>query len=57
MASKATEATKARMPKQFVREGRGTAGYKGNVEVYDPRKADEPKNAPEAKSKSPKEDK
>lgn len=34
--AKATDAQgKMRMPKQYVRPGRGVAGYTGNVEVYD----------------------
>lgn len=55
-----TETAKLRMPKQFVREGRGVAGYTGNVETYDPRAADKPKNVKTisgTKSKSPAEDK
>lgn len=54
------ETTKARMPQQFVREGRGVAGYTGNVEVYNPRDA-KPKNVKrvsgETKARTPKEDK
>lgn len=60
MASKATESVKARMPQQFVREGRGVAGYRGNVEVYDPRAEAEPERVKRiigGKSKSPSEDK
>lgn len=38
------ETAKIRMPKQYVREGRGVAGYLGNVEVYDPKPVEEPKN-------------
>lgn len=59
--TKATETVKPRMPKQFVREGRGEAGYKGGVEVYDPRAEAEPEKAKRlvggTKSKSPSEDK
>lgn len=56
MANKATETVKARMPQQFVREGRGVAGYRGNVEVYDPR-AEEKKKKAATKARAPKEDK
>lgn len=34
MPSKAVESKKARYPQQHVREGRGTPGYSGNVDVY-----------------------
>lgn len=55
------ETPKFRMPKQFVRDGRGTAGYTGDVETYDPRSEPKPKNVKrvvgETKSRSPKEDK
>jgi hypothetical protein len=57
---KATETVKARMPQQFVREGRGVAGYKGNVEVYDPNTGAAPERTKRiigGKSRSPKEDK
>lgn len=32
----AVDTVKARMPQQSVHAGRGVAGYRGNVEVYDP---------------------
>ena len=60
MAPQGTENPKFRMPKQFVREGRGVAGYKGDVQVYDPKKEAKPKNVKNisgTKSKSPSEDK
>ena len=39
-----TETQKMRMPKQYVRPGRGEAGYTGNVEVFDPKGEAKPKN-------------
>lgn len=54
------ESEKFRMPKQYVAPGRGVAGYKGNVEVFDPKAAEKPKNVKTisgTKSKSPSEDK
>lgn len=59
--AKATETVKARMPQQFVRDGRGVPGYKGPVEVYDPRTGAAPERTRRiiggTKSKSPSEDK
>jgi hypothetical protein len=57
--TKAIDTVKPRMPQQFVREGRGVAGYKGDVEVYDPAtgKAPEKTRRITGKSRSPKEDK
>lgn len=57
---KGREDPKFRMPQQFVREGRGVPGYTGDVETYDPRGEEKPKNVKTisgTKSRSPKEDK
>lgn len=52
-----------RMPRQYVRPGRGVAGYRGDVEIYDPayphitfvdEPADpEPEPEPETKQREP----
>lgn len=45
MPPKAVESKVMRMPKQYVREGRGVAGYTGKVQVYDPKRIERTKVA------------
>lgn len=42
VASKAVEGKIMRMPKQYVRPGRGVAGYTGKVQVYDVKREKNP---------------